>query len=118
RRAWWRRWWSSSAQLPASVDGVALDCLILVARVRGPGVILERDVRCGGARTMAEDSAGIELWDLWYPSAGATGLPFARGRIDATEVLWVHAAPEVLSVRVRSDDDTLVARGSSLRREG
>lgn len=61
---------------------------------------------------------GIEMWDLWYPSAGATGMPFARGRLDATDVLWVHSAPEALSVRVRTDDDTPVARGSSLRREG
>src|SRR5260370_23500986 len=33
------------------------------------------------------------LWDLWYPEAGATGVPFARGRLNPTEVLWVHAAP-------------------------
>ncbi len=30
------------------------------------------------------------LWDLWYPEAGATGVPFARGRLNPTEVLWVE----------------------------
>jgi hypothetical protein len=44
-----------------------------------------------------------QVWDLWYPNAAATGLPFARGRLDATDVLLVHAAPETLDVWVRSD---------------
>jgi hypothetical protein len=35
----------------------------------------------------------LQVWDLWYPQAGATGVPFARGRLDATQVLLVHAAP-------------------------
>ncbi len=39
-------------------------------------------------------------WDIWYPKAAATGLPFARGRIDPTNVLLVHAAPPVLTVTV------------------
>jgi len=30
------------------------------------------------------------LWDLWHPDAGATGVPFARGRLNPTDVLWVH----------------------------
>ena len=38
-----------------------------------------------------------QLWDLWYPKAAATGVPFARGRLDATEILFVHAAPPVLT---------------------
>jgi len=25
-----------------------------------------------------------QVWDLWYPNAAAQGLPFARGRLDAT----------------------------------
>ena len=65
---------------------------------------------------MAED--GIEFWEVWYPEAAATGLLLARGRLDATDVLWVHAAPEVMSVRVRTDDDRLVAAGHSLQRSG
>ena len=45
----------------------------------------------------------LQIWDLWYPQAGATGLPFARGRLDATQVLLVHAPPPMLTVEVRSD---------------
>ena len=31
----------------------------------------------------------LELWDLWYPYAAATGVAFARGRLDPTDVLYV-----------------------------
>ena len=58
----------------------------------------------------------IEIWDLWYPKAASTGLPFARGRLDASDVLWVHAAPETLSVDVRSESGDLIARGRDLAR--
>lgn len=47
-------------------------------------------------------STRLQLWDLWFPQAGATGVPFARGRLDATNVLLVHAAPPMLTVEVRS----------------
>jgi hypothetical protein len=60
----------------------------------------------------------IEMWDVWYPDAAATGLSVARGRLDATDVLWLHAAPEVISVRVRTEADHLVAAGHSLQRSG
>ncbi len=56
----------------------------------------------------------LEVWDLWYPKAAATGLPFARGRLDPTEVLYVHAAPESLTVEVRNDAGELGARGQDL----
>ncbi len=56
----------------------------------------------------------IEIWDLWYPSAAATGMPFARGRLNATDVLYVHSAPESLTIEVRSDDGRLLARGKDL----
>jgi hypothetical protein len=58
----------------------------------------------------------IEIWDAWYPEAAAQGLPFARGRLDATDVLLVHAAPATLDVDVRADDGRLLARGRDLRR--
>jgi hypothetical protein len=58
----------------------------------------------------------IQIWDLWYPHAAAQGLPFARGRLDATDVLIVHAAPDVLDVDVRDDDGRLLARGKGLPR--
>src|SRR4051794_12725616 len=60
----------------------------------------------------------MELWDLWLPDAAATGLSFARGRIDPHQVLWVHAAPETLSVTVRDGHDRVIARGDALRRQG
>lgn len=56
-----------------------------------------------------------EIWDLWYPSAGAQGMSFARGRLDATDVMLVHAAPETLRVEVRDDDGNLLARGDGLK---
>jgi hypothetical protein len=58
------------------------------------------------------------LWDLWYPEAGATGVPFARGRLNPTEVLWVHAAPPTLEVTVRAGNGQVIARGESLTRSG
>jgi hypothetical protein len=56
------------------------------------------------------------VWDLWFPDAAAQGIPFARGRLDATETLWVHAAPDSLTVHVRDDDDRLIAAGRNLER--
>ena len=55
-----------------------------------------------------------QLWDLWYPKAAATGVPFARGRLDATEILFVHAAPPMLTVEVRSEAGQRVAYAKDL----
>jgi hypothetical protein len=60
----------------------------------------------------------MQTWELWYPEAAATGLPFARGRMDPTDVLWVHAAPPNLAVTVRDADGNLVAQGENLKRRG
>jgi hypothetical protein len=60
----------------------------------------------------------METWDLWFPDAGATGLPFARGRLDSTDVLWVHAAPPSLAVIVRDGEERVVAGGKQLQRTG
>lgn len=57
-----------------------------------------------------------QIWDLWYPDAAAQGLPFARGRLAATDVLLVHAAPETLDVVVRGDDGQVLAQGRRLVR--
>ncbi|TAK21812.1 MAG: hypothetical protein EPO26_13645 [Chloroflexota bacterium] len=59
-----------------------------------------------------------QTWDLWFPEAGATGLPFARGRVNQVDVMWVHAAPETLAVIVRDGDERVVARNDSLKRTG
>lgn len=59
--------------------------------------------------------SNTEDWDMWYPQAGATGLPFARGRVSAgVEVLLVHAAPPALSVTVRDADGRQLAVGVDL----
>jgi hypothetical protein len=55
-----------------------------------------------------------EVWDLWYPKAGATGIPFARGRIDGAEIMLVHAAPPMLTVTIYDAEERVVARGVDL----
>jgi hypothetical protein len=58
----------------------------------------------------------METWDLWYPKGAATGISFARGRLDATDVLLVHAAPEYLTVEVRDDAGQRLAMTADLPR--
>jgi hypothetical protein len=58
----------------------------------------------------------IEIWDLWYPNAASQGLSFARGRLDPTDVLLVHAPPDALRVEVRDDDGRRLAFGDQLAR--
>jgi hypothetical protein len=57
----------------------------------------------------------MHTWTLWYPKAASTGLLFARARVDATDEVLVHAAPEVLTVEVESDARDL-AFGQDLQR--
>jgi hypothetical protein len=61
----------------------------------------------------------VEVWDLWFPDAGATGLPFARCRVDAdvaADRVLVHAAPPELDVTVRDERGAVVAEGRGLKR--
>ena len=60
----------------------------------------------------------MEIWDLWYPNAAAQGLSFCRGRMEPADRVWVHAAPDVLRVEVRSDDGEPLAAGDQLRLSG
>jgi hypothetical protein len=60
----------------------------------------------------------LQTWEVYYPAAAATGLPFARCRIDPTDVLWLHAAPDQLAVTVREGDERVLARGEPLQRQG
>ena len=55
-----------------------------------------------------------QVWDLWYPKAAATGLPFARGRVDPVDVMLVHAAPPVITVTVSRQDGRTQAEGTDL----
>ncbi len=57
---------------------------------------------------------GNHMWDLWYPKAGATGLPFARCCVAPTSVLLVHAAPPLLTVTIRDSKGKLLAEGIDL----
>ena len=61
----------------------------------------------------------LETWDLWYPGPGATGLPFARCRVNGSEAgdrLLVHAAPQKLQVTVRDATGKVLATGEGLER--
>lgn len=57
-----------------------------------------------------------QVWDLWIADVGATGISFARGRLDPTETMIVHAAPEKLHVEVRDQLGALIASGQNLKR--
>jgi hypothetical protein len=60
-----------------------------------------------------------ETWDIWFPPAGATGISFARSRVDdavAGDRLLVHAAPPTINVAVRNDHGKLLAEGRNLER--
>ncbi len=56
----------------------------------------------------------LQLWDLWYPHGASTGVPFARGRLEATAVLLVHAPPPSLTVEVRSEQGRRLAYSQDL----
>ncbi len=56
----------------------------------------------------------MEKWDLWYPEAASTGLAFARGQLDPTDVLLVHSAPPVLAVEVWNAKGEPIAQGENL----
>ena len=62
--------------------------------------------------------AETQTWEVWYPEAAVNGLLVARGRLDATDTLWLHSAPPTLAVTVRDGDDRTVARGEGLARRG
>lgn len=61
----------------------------------------------------------LETWDLWLPGPGATGLPFARSRVNANDTrdrVLVHAAPTRLQVTVRDAAGNMIATGDGLER--
>ena len=60
-----------------------------------------------------------ETWDLWFPGAGATGMSFARARVDpavAGDRVLVHAAPQLLEILVHDDEDGQVVASGQVRR--
>ena len=58
----------------------------------------------------------MEVWDIWYPGAGAQGLPLLRARIEPQRRVWVHAAPRAIQVEVRDDDGARRAFARRLER--
>lgn len=60
----------------------------------------------------------MEIWEIWYPNAAADGLLVARGKLDPTKVLWLHAAPDTLRAEVRSMDGERRAFGDQLKATG
>ena len=56
----------------------------------------------------------LQIWDLWFPQAAATGISFARGRLEETNVLLVHAPPPMLTVEVRSEEGERLAYAQDL----
>ena len=61
----------------------------------------------------------LEQWDLWFPAVGATGLSFARSKVDAEasgDRVLVHAAPPKLEVTVRDETGKVIAEGRGLER--
>ena len=59
-------------------------------------------------------STSPQTWDLWIPDAAARGVSFARGRLDAHDTLFVHAAPGRLDVDILDDAGVTLAQGKNL----
>lgn len=62
---------------------------------------------------------GDEVWDLWYPGAGATGISFARTLVAGERAgyrVLVHACPPRLDVIVRRVDGEILAQARELER--
>lgn len=55
-------------------------------------------------------------WTVWYPQAAATGLLLARGLIDPTESLLLHAPAELITVEVSTEAGERLAIGEALAR--
>jgi hypothetical protein len=73
----------------------------------------------GSHSTVRGGRPGDEVWDLWYPGAGATGISFARAVVAgerAKDPVLVHAAPPRLDVTVRAVDGRVLAAARELRR--
>ena len=60
----------------------------------------------------------METWEVWFPAAAANGLLVARARVDPAQVMWLHAAPEVVAVVVREGEEAILSRANELGRDG
>ncbi len=60
----------------------------------------------------------MHTWEIWYPNAAADGLLIARGKLDPTDVMWLHAAPDTIRVEVSDESGQRVAFGDQLQLNG
>jgi hypothetical protein len=58
----------------------------------------------------------LQYWAIWYPKATATGLLVARGLLDSTDTVMLHAAPEVITVEVSDAQGHPLATGKDLEK--
>jgi hypothetical protein len=58
----------------------------------------------------------LEFWEIWDPRPAATGVLIARGALDPTDSLILHAAPELATVEVRDVQGRRLAYGADLER--
>jgi hypothetical protein len=58
----------------------------------------------------------MQYWQVWYPKAAATGMLLARGLLEPTEVLLLHAAPDPITVEVFDEQGYRLAYGKDLER--
>ncbi len=56
----------------------------------------------------------LEDWDLWYPQGAATGISFARGRVDPTLVMLVHSVPPSITASIYDAEGQRIAFGQDL----
>ena len=58
----------------------------------------------------------LQYWEVWDPRAAATGVLIARGQLDPTDTLILHAAPDVATVEVSDSRGVRLAYGADLER--
>ena len=58
----------------------------------------------------------LEIWDVWYPNAGARGLSYALGAMEHNDNVWLHAAPDALRIEVRNESGERIAYVDQLAR--
>jgi hypothetical protein len=58
----------------------------------------------------------LQYWTVWYPKAAATGLLVARALLAPTNVVLLHAAPEIITAEITDEYGKYLASGQDLER--
>ena len=58
------------------------------------------------------------VWEIRSSEGGSLGLEFATARIQATDRLLAHALPRSITVEVRGEDGSRIARAEGLDADG